>query len=75
MNNLNFSNSAHNELEFRIKEIQANFWPLFVTSLAVTGMYLGLFFFHPASIYLSLVSMVVARPCIIAISTAYLRIR
>lgn len=64
-----------NELDRRVKEVQASFWPLLVTTVFTSIMYACLLFFHPAAIYVSLLCMVVSRPCIIAVSTAYLRIR
>nr|XP_053639699.1 LOW QUALITY PROTEIN: equilibrative nucleobase transporter 1-like [Cherax quadricarinatus] len=67
--------SASSELRRRVMEVQAPFLPLLVTSLATTAMYMCIFIFHPAAIYISLVAMVLARPCTIAISTAYIRIR
>lgn len=67
--------NTSSELRRRVMEVQAPFLPLLVSSLATTAMYMCIFIFHPAAIYISLVAMVLARPCTIAISTAYIRIR
>ncbi|KAK7086245.1 hypothetical protein SK128_003027 [Halocaridina rubra] len=64
-----------NELDKRVKEVQASFWPLLVTTISTVAMYASILFYHPAAIYVSLIAMIVARPCIIAVSTAYVRIR
>ncbi|XP_045605353.1 equilibrative nucleobase transporter 1 isoform X3 [Procambarus clarkii] len=63
------------EVGRRVKEIQAPFWPLLISSLATTITYACILVFRPLAVYISLVAMVVARPCVIAVSTAYLRIR
>ncbi|XP_064093567.1 equilibrative nucleobase transporter 1-like [Macrobrachium nipponense] len=67
--------STNNELDRRVKEVQASFCPLLVTSICCTIMYSCLLFFHPIAIYVSLAAMVIARPCVFAVSTAYIRIR
>ncbi|KAF2360897.1 Major facilitator superfamily domain, partial [Trinorchestia longiramus] len=59
----------------RTKEIQANIVPLLLTTVCTFCMYLPLLFFHPAGVYCSLVFMALTRPCIVAVATAYLRIR
>ncbi|KAG7169756.1 solute carrier family 43 member 3-like [Homarus americanus] len=64
-----------NEVARRVKEVQAYFWPLLVTTVAAMVNYGCTLFFQPAAIYVSLISMVIARPCTVAISTAYIRAR
>lgn len=64
-----------NELRRRVKEIQASFWPLLVANITTTVMYGCMLFLTPTAVYISLLCMVVCRPCNIAVSTAYLRIR
>ncbi|XP_068213171.1 equilibrative nucleobase transporter 1-like [Palaemon carinicauda] len=66
---------TNNELDRRVKEIQASFWPLLVTSISSTVMYACLLFIHPVAIYISLAAMVISRPCVFAVSTAYIRMR
>lgn len=66
---------TNNELDRRVKEVQSSFWPLTVTSISSTIMYSCLFFFHPIAIYISLAAMVISRPCVFAVSTAYIRMR
>ncbi|KAL7647099.1 UNVERIFIED_CONTAM: hypothetical protein RMT77_002357 [Armadillidium vulgare] len=62
-------------IAFLTKEIQANFTPLFLTTLFTMLMHCCVFFFSETAILISLVSMIIVRPCVVAISTAYLRIR
>ncbi|XP_076032092.1 equilibrative nucleobase transporter 1-like [Oratosquilla oratoria] len=59
----------------RYLEIRASFLPLMITNILLLSMYSCLFVFHPISIVLSLLFMLVARPFIVAVFTAYVRIR
>ncbi|MPC14714.1 hypothetical protein E2C01_007485 [Portunus trituberculatus] len=67
--------TAPDDLTRRVREVQAPFWPLLITTAATVAMYACKFFLHPAAVYVSLVAMVIARPCVIAVSTAFIRIR
>lgn len=69
------ASKTRSELSRRVKEIQASFWPLLVTSMSTTITYISILFFHPAAIYISIVSLFITRPCAVAVSNAYLRIR
>lgn len=61
--------------ERRAKEIQANIVPMLITTLCTLAMYACLLFFRPVGVFLSLAFMTIARPCIVSVSTAYMRIR
>lgn len=67
--------TAPDDLSRRVKEVQASFWPLLVTVVSTAVMYGCKFFLHPAAVYLSIICMVICRPCVIAVSTAFIRIR
>lgn len=67
--------TAPDDLTRRVREVQAPFWPLLFTTAATVMMYASKFFLHPAAVYVSLIAMVISRPCVIAVSTAFVRIR
>lgn len=67
--------TSPDDLTRRVKEVQASFLPLLVTTIATVLMYACMFFLHPAAVFMSLACMVISRPCVIAVSTAFIRIR
>lgn len=67
--------TARSFRELRTKEVQSNILPLLITTIATIAMYVCLMFFHPVGVYISLAFMALARPCVVSVATAYLRIR
>lgn len=59
----------------RIKMAKAGFWPILMTNLSLTGVIICKFFDHEIAIYISIVLNTFLRSFLIAVASAYLRIR
>lgn len=68
--------SKENDLfKRKIKMAKAGFWPLLFTNLSLLGVIICKFFDHETAIYISIVLNTILRSFLIAVASAYLRIR
>lgn len=72
---LNKANRISDELEKRVKRIQSGFWPLLITNLTLLGCVLCHYFDTEAVIYISIVCVTIYRAFLLAVGSAFLRIR
>jgi hypothetical protein len=59
----------------KLKRVQAGFWPLLITTITLTACLICRFFDNEIAIYVSIAFMTAFRSFLIAVGTAYLRIR
>ena len=59
----------------KLKRVRAGFWTLFVTTLFLTACLICRFFDNQTAIYTSIVFMTIFRAFLVAVGTAFLRIR
>ncbi|CAG2168686.1 unnamed protein product, partial [Oppiella nova] len=59
----------------KLNRVRAGFWPLFTTSLFLSFCLFCRFFDTETAIYISIVFMTIFRAFLVAVGTAYLRIR
>jgi hypothetical protein len=59
----------------KLKRVQAGFWPLLITTITLTACLICRFFDSQIAIYVSIAFMTAFRSFLIAVGTAYLRIR
>ncbi len=72
---LNAANSEPDPLERRIKRIQSGFWPLFITSLTLLICVLCHYFDTQEFVYTSIIFITVYRAFLLAVGSAFLRVR
>jgi hypothetical protein len=59
----------------KLKRVQAGFWPLLITTITLTACLICRFFDNEIAIYVSIAFMTAFRSFLVAVGTAYLRIR
>jgi len=59
----------------KLQRVRAGFWPIFITTLFLTACLICRFFDNESAIYVSIAFMTIFRSFLIAVGTAYLRIR
>ncbi|RWS14470.1 Major Facilitator-like protein 2 [Dinothrombium tinctorium] len=71
-------NKADDELDPKVrklKKIKSGFWPMMFTTTCVTAILFARFFDNKAAVYASIVLITLFRSFLIAVSSAFLRIR
>ena len=73
--NVNKANKEKDPFNRRLKMAKAGFWPIFITNLSLVGVIISKFFDHEIAIYTSIIINTFLRSFLIAVASAYLRIR
>lgn len=71
-------NKASKESDVYLKKLKmakAGFWPIFLTNISLVGVIISKFYDHEIAIYISIVLNTFLRSFLIAVASAYLRIR
>ncbi|KPM02211.1 Major Facilitator-like protein 2 [Sarcoptes scabiei] len=72
---LSKANQIVDPLEKRIRQAQSGFWPLFITSMSLLICVLCHYFDRQEFVYASIVFMTIYRSFLLAVGSAFLRIR
>lgn len=72
---LNIANNYPDPLKRRIHRYKAGFWPLFLTTSSLAGILICRFFDTKLAIYLSIFFITILRALLVAVGSAFLRIR
>lgn len=72
---LTAANAETDPLERRVKRIQSGFWPLFITSITLLICVLCHYFDTQEFVYTSIIFITVYRAFLLAVGSAFLRIR
>ena len=72
---VNAANLVPDPFKRRLARVQAGFWPMIFTTTTLTAVLACRFFDSPVAIYTSIIFITLLRSFLVAVASAYLRIR